>query len=206
LTEAGDESVSGDEPTTSDGEAPPEKERGKTVHGEIANAGHRVLASDDAEVEAYLEVALDAPPPERPPEDERPTISRPPEPPDSVVVLDFGSQFAQLIARRVRELDVYAELLPYDTTLEELERREVKGVILSGGPKSVYDEGAPRPDPAIWSGRIPVLGICYGAQLMALELGGDVLPSDHREYGPASIIITADDDKLLNGLGGEQPV
>ncbi len=182
------------------------KKRGKTVHGEEANSGHRVLTSDDAEVEAYLEVALDAPAPQRPPEDDRPTISRPPEPPDSVAVLDFGSQFAQLIARRVRELDVYAELLPFDTPLAELERREVKGVILSGGPMSVYDEGAPRPDPAIWSGRIPVLGICYGAQLMALELGGDVLPSDHREYGPASIAITAQDDALLTGLGAEQPV
>jgi GMP synthase (glutamine-hydrolysing) len=204
LTEGGDENVNvgGDHPEDSHDD----KERGKTVHGEVANAGHRVLASDDAEVEAYLEVALDAPPPERAPEDDRPTISRPPEPPDSVVVLDFGSQFAQLIARRVRELDVYAELLPHDTTVEELERRGVKGVILSGGPMSVYDEGAPRPDPAIWSGRIPVLGICYGAQLMALELGGDVLPSDHREYGPASISITDTDDKLLTDLGGEQPV
>ncbi len=206
MTEAADENVSGR--VASDGNQPAAlpKERGKTVHGEQANAGHRVLTSDDAEVEAYLEVALDAPAPERPPEDDRPTISRPPEPPDSVVVLDFGSQFSQLIARRVRELDVYAELLPYDTPLAELERREVKGVILSGGPMSVYDEGAPRPDPALWSGRIPVLGICYGAQLMALELGGDVLPSDHREYGPASIAITDGSDALLCDLGSEQPV
>ena len=207
MTEAADEDA------TPGGAAPGDieqdeskKEHGVTVHGEEANAGHRVLTSDDAEVEAYLEVALDAPPPERPPEDDRPTISRPPEPPDSIAVLDFGSQFAQLIARRVRELDVYAELLPYDTPLEELVQREVKGVILSGGPTSVYDEGAPRPDPALWSGRIPVLGICYGAQLMALELGGDVLPSDHREYGPASITITAEDDALFGGLASEQPV
>jgi GMP synthase (glutamine-hydrolysing) len=209
LTEAAEETtaadgVASDASKTTD--RTPARERGKTVHGEVANAGHRVLTSDDAEVEAYLEVALDAPAPERPPEDERPTISRPPEPPDEIVVLDFGSQFSQLIARRVRELDVYAELLPYDTTLEALERREVKGIILSGGPMSVYDEGAPRPDPAIWSGRIPVLGICYGAQLMAVELGGDVLPSDHREYGPANITITADGDALLGALGGEQPV
>ena len=180
------------------------RQRGKTVHGEEANAGHRVLASDDAEVEAYLEVALDAPPPERDAAD-RPTVNRPPEAPDSVVVLDFGSQFSQLIARRVRELDVYSELLPFDTSFAELQRRGVKGVILSGGPHSVYDDGAPRPDPAIWSGRIPVLGICYGAQLMALELGGDVLDTSKREYGPAVISITADDE-LLAGLGSEQPV
>jgi GMP synthase (glutamine-hydrolysing) len=184
------------------GEARPE--RGKTVHGEAANAGHRVLAPDDAEVEAYLEVALDAPAPQRP-VDDRPTISRPPEPPDSVVVLDFGSQFAQLIARRVRELDVYSELLPYDTAFEDLERRGVRGIILSGGPSSVYDSAAPRPDPAVWSGRIPVLGICYGAQLMAIELGGDVMRTARREYGPATVRISPD-DPLLAGLGAEQPV
>jgi GMP synthase (glutamine-hydrolysing) len=207
LTEAADKDVmAGGAARGTDEANEHRKERGKTVHGEEADAGHRVLTSDDAEVEAYLEVALDAPAPERPPEDDRPTISRPPEPPDSIAVLDFGSQFAQLIARRVRELDVYAELLPFDTPHDELERREVKGVILSGGPMSVYDEGAPRPDPALWSGRIPVLGICYGAQLMALELGGDVLPSDQREYGPASITITVEGDALLRGLGSEQPV
>ncbi|CAN5606485.1 glutamine-hydrolyzing GMP synthase [soil metagenome] len=178
--------------------------RGKTVHGEAANAGHRVLAPDDAEVEAYLEVALDAPAPERT-TDDLPTISVPPQPPDSVVVLDFGSQFAQLIARRVRELDVYSELLPHDTTLEELERRGAKGIILSGGPRSVYDAGAPHPDPAIWSGRIPVLGICYGAQLMAIELGGDVMRTASREYGPAVVSIHGEDG-LLAGLGTEQPV
>jgi GMP synthase (glutamine-hydrolysing) len=180
------------------------KGRGKTVHGEAANAGHRVLAPDDAEVEAYLEVALDAPAPERP-ADDRPTVSVPPQPPDSVVVLDFGSQLAQLIARRVRELDVYSELLPHDTTLEELERRGARGIILSGGPSSVYDPGAPRPDPAIWSGRIPVLGICYGAQLMAIELGGDVMRTARREYGPAVVSIHGE-DALLAGLGTEQPV
>ncbi len=178
--------------------APPVRQRGKTVHGEAANAGHRVLAPDDAEVEAYLEVALDAPAPNRP------TGDRPVEP-DTVVVLDFGSQFAQLIARRVRELNVYSELLPHDTPWAEIERRAPKAVILSGGPDSVYDVDAPRPDSAIWSSRIPILGICYGAHLMAHELGGDVLPASHREYGPATVTIT-DDDGLFAGLDRDQPV
>jgi GMP synthase (glutamine-hydrolysing) len=144
-------------------------------------------------------VALDAPPPPRSDEDRPATTT------DTVAILDFGSQFSQLIARRVRELNVYSELLPFDTPMAELERRGVTGIILSGGPSSVYDTGAPRPDPAIWSGRIPVLGICYGAQLMAVELGGDVLPTDRREYGPANVSITARDG-LFKGLDSDQPV
>jgi GMP synthase (glutamine-hydrolysing) len=122
-----------------------------------------------------------------------------------IVVLDFGSQFAQLIARRVRELNVYSELLPHDTPYEEIERRGARAIILSGGPNSVYDEGAPRPDPAVWAGRIPVLGICYGAHLMAQELGGDVLPATRREYGPANVTITKGDG-LFEGIEREQPV
>jgi GMP synthase (glutamine-hydrolysing) len=182
------------------GAADPEqpRDRGKTVHGEAANAGHRVLAPDDAEVEAYLETALKAPPPTRDDAD------RPAEP-DTVVVLDFGSQFAQLIARRVRELNVYSELLPHDTPWSEIERRRPKAIILSGGPNSVYDTDAPKPDPAIWRGDIPVLGICYGAQLMALELGGDVLPATKREYGPANVTIT-EGGGLFAGLDRDQPV
>jgi GMP synthase (glutamine-hydrolysing) len=174
------------------------RDRGKTVHGELANAGHRVLAPDDAEVEAYLETALKAPAATRDGDD------RPVEP-DTVVVLDFGSQFAQLIARRVRELNVYSELLPHDTPWVEIERRRPKAIILSGGPNSVYDTDAPKPDPAIWRGDIPVLGICYGAQLMARELGGDVLPATKREYGPATVTIT-EEGGLFAGLERDQPV
>jgi GMP synthase (glutamine-hydrolysing) len=174
--------------------------KGKTVHGEAANAGHRVLAPDDAEVEAYLETALHAPGPDRAPSDRPATAER-----GVVAVLDFGSQFAQLIARRVRELNVYSELLPHDTPVAELERRGVGAVILSGGPNSVYDPGAPKPDPAIWSGRLPVLGICYGAQLMANELGGHVQPTPKREYGPATVTIGTEDG-LFVGLDRTQPV
>jgi len=174
--------------------------KGRTVHGEAANAGHRVLAPDDAEVEAYLETALHAPGPERTAADHPAGENQ-----GLVAVLDFGSQFAQLIARRVRELHVYSELLPHDTSLEELERRGASAVILSGGPNSVYDEGAPKPDPAIWTGRLPVLGICYGAQLMASELGGSVQPTPKREYGPATVVI-GDEDGLFTGLDRTQPV
>jgi GMP synthase (glutamine-hydrolysing) len=179
-------------------ERPVPKGRGKTIHGEPANAGHRVLAPDDAEVEAYLETALHAPPPERPAGD-RP-VDR-----DTVIVLDFGSQYAQLIARRVRELDVYSELLPFDTPWAEIERRRPRAVILSGGPNSVYDEGAPKPDPALWTGQVPVLGICYGLHLMAAELGGDVVAVNHREYGPARVTLTGEDG-LFHGLERDQPV
>jgi len=178
--------------------------KGKTVHGEAANAGHRILAPDDAEVEAYLETALHAPAPERTPDD-RPPSSELADGRATVAVLDFGSQFAQLIARRVRELNVYSELLPHDTPLAELERRGTRAIILSGGPSSVYDTDAPRPDPAIWSGRLPVLGICYGAHLMAHELGGDVVPVAKREYGPANVSITVD-DPLFAGIERDQPV
>jgi GMP synthase (glutamine-hydrolysing) len=179
---------------------PTDRQRGKTIHGEPANAGHRILAPDDAEVEAYLETALNAPAHSHA-DDDRVEVGEP----DSVVVLDFGSQFAQLIARRVRELNVYSELLPHDTPWAEIERRRPKAIILSGGPMSVYDEGAPKPDAGVWSGRIPVLGICYGAQLMAHELGGDVLAAGKREYGPATVTIT-DEDGLFAGLDRDQPV
>jgi len=157
-----------------------------------------VLAPDDAEVEAYLEVALDAPPPERA-GDVQPA-------PDSVIVLDFGGQTAQLIARRVRELNVYSELLPFDTPWPEIERRQPRAVILSGGPMSVYEAGSPHPDPRIWTdASVPLLGICYGVQLMAHHLGGSVEQADRREYGPARVSITTDDG-LFRGIGREQQV
>ena len=181
------------------------RDRGKTVHGAAANAGHRILAPDDAEVEAYLETALKAPAPTRSPDDRPAGPDGTASGPGPVVVLDFGGQFAQLIARRVRELDIYSELLPHDTTYAELERRGTRAIILSGGPMSVYDDLAPKPDAAVWSGRIPVLGICYGAQLMARELGGDVLAAKRREYGPATVTIS-DSHGLFEGMDREQPV
>ncbi|TMD61319.1 MAG: glutamine-hydrolyzing GMP synthase [Chloroflexi bacterium] len=107
-----------------------------------------------------------------------------------IAVVDLGSQYAQLIARRVRECRAYGELVPHTTRWEDLADRNVKGVILSGGPASVYEPGAPRVDPRLIDGRVPVLGICYGMQLMAHELGGEVVAEGKREYGPAMLEIS----------------
>jgi GMP synthase (glutamine-hydrolysing) len=107
----------------------------------------------------------------------------------TIVVLDFGSQFTQLIARRLRELSVYCEILPFDTPLAEVERRRPVGIILSGGPTSVSEAGAPRCDAGVFDTGVPVLGICYGMQLMTATLGGQVEPAPHREYGLATIQV-----------------
>jgi len=116
-----------------------------------------------------------------------------------VIILDFGGQYTQLIARRVRELGVYSEILPFNTTVEAIRQKDPKGIILSGGPSSVYETGAPHPDPDVLQIGVPVLGICYGVQLMAHFLGGEVRPSNRREYGQAEIAIR-DEGKLLGGL------
>lgn len=118
---------------------------------------------------------------------------------DLIVVIDFGAQYSQLIARRVRECNVYCELWPYTAGLDELRRRGAKGVILSGGPASVYREGAPRYDPALFDSGLPVLGICYGMQLMSHLLGGDVQPAPRREYGRTPVTVL-EFDTLFRGV------
>ena len=118
---------------------------------------------------------------------------------DTVVVLDFGSQYSRLIARRVREASVYCEILPHDVPWERILSLRPKGLILSGGPASVYDGGAPRCAPEVFTSGLPVLGICYGMQLMALEMGGAVAPARRREYGPADLHIV-DANGLFTGL------
>ena len=107
-----------------------------------------------------------------------------------VLVVDFGAQYAQLIARRVREAHVYSEIVPHTITAAELVARRPQGIILSGGPKSVNENPAPHIDPAIYDAGIPILGICYGAQLLALQLGGEVARTGRGEYGRTSLTLT----------------
>lgn len=111
---------------------------------------------------------------------------------DAVVVLDFGSQYSQLITRRVREAGVYCELLPHDTPWSDIAKLHPKGIILSGGPASVYDDGAPQLPDWVLAQNLPTLGICYGLQLLAQALGGGVVAADRREYGAASIEVVGD--------------
>jgi GMP synthase (glutamine-hydrolysing) len=122
---------------------------------------------------------------------------------DKICVLDFGAQYAQLIARRVRELSVYSEIVPCTESVEKLLAAGYKGIILSGGPSSVYDEGAPLPDKRLFEAGIPVLGICYGMQAMGYLLGGEVVPAERREYGPADFLITGGGG-LLDGMRPEE--
>ncbi len=124
---------------------------------------------------------------------------------DNILVLDFGSQYTQLIARRIREQDVYSEILPYNAPLSEIEAHKPMGIILSGGPSSVYDEGAPSISPRIFEMGVPVLGICYGMQLMSHMLGGRVAGSQKREYGRAEIFID-DPTDILEGVTEQSPV
>ena len=111
---------------------------------------------------------------------------------DTVLVVDFGAQYAQLIARRVREAHVHSEIVPHDITAEEIARRNPKGVIFSGGPASVHADGAPDVDTAIYDTGVPVLGICYGGQLIARDLGGEVAKTGRGEYGRADLRRMAD--------------
>ncbi len=124
----------------------------------------------------------------------------------AVVILDFGSQVSQLIARRTREANVYSELLPYDVPWAEIVKREPAAIILSGGPESTLGPGALDCDPAVFTSGVPLLGICYGMQLLAKNLGGELVPLEHREFGPASLTVDRAQEPLLLGVPHESRV
>ena len=123
----------------------------------------------------------------------------------AIAVVDFGSQYSLLIARRLRELNTYCEVIPHDADADAVAHLDLRGVVLSGGPNSVYDADAPRAAPWVFASGLPVLGICYGMQLMAEQLGGRVGPGRAREYGPASIATTGA-SPLFAGLPAELDV
>lgn len=140
---------------------------------------------------------MTTPPPE-------PNVTPPPA--SKVLILDFGSQYTQVIARRVRECQVYSQIVRFDTPAEALRGFGARGIILSGGPASVYAPGAPQPDPAIFGLGLPVLGICYGMQLMAHHLRGEVLRGERREYGPGHLEVLDGGCPLFHGLGDRMDV
>ena len=165
---------------------------------------HRVAISGDVEVSAYLEIAEErrGEQPQAEPEEllglelER----------EAVVIIDFGSQYSWLIARRVRECRVYCEVVPHDAPWESVAPLKPKGFILSGGPGSVYETGAPQAPTYVYESHLPVLGICYGMQLLAHQLGGKVAPGVKREYGLAVLYQSSVDTPLFVNLPAEMPV
>jgi GMP synthase (glutamine-hydrolysing) len=162
---------------------------------------HRIAASDDIEVSTYLGLAKEL-------RGEQPVVEPklPPSERETIIVLDFGSQYSMLIARRVRECHVYCELVPHDTPWEKIASLNPRGFILSGGPASVYDSGAPLPLPYIYESRLPVMGICYGTFAIAYQLGGQVTRGTKREYGHTILHISAEDCPLFAGLPSSLPV
>jgi GMP synthase (glutamine-hydrolysing) len=162
---------------------------------------HRIAASDDIEVSTYLGLAKELRGEQPVPEPKLPPTER-----ETIVVLDFGSQYSMLIARRVRECHVYCELVPYDTAWGRIASLNPRGFILSGGPASVYDPGAPMPLPYIYESHLPVMGICYGAFAIVHHLGGQVTKGAKREYGHTILHIGAEDCPLFTGLPSSFPV
>ena len=162
----------------------------------------RVSTSDDIEVGTYLEIAQESTQKE-PLKGQHENV---PLRAETIVILDFGAQYSRLIARRIREANVYCEIVPWNAPPDILHTQDVKGIILSGGPNSVYDPGAPLAPAWVFDAGVPILGICYGMGLLAHQLGGKVEPSKHREFGHSVIHKDGQDIQLLEGLDGDIPV
>ena len=167
---------------------------------ETQSGGYRVPTSDDIEVSTYLEIAREK-------GGEQAVLSEEPTGagPETVVVIDFGSQYSMLIARRIRECNVYCEIVPHTASWQDVARLNVKGFVLSGGPASVYVEKAPLAPSYIFEKGLPVLGICYGMQLLAHQLGGRVTPGEKHEYGH-TVIHQSEQSELFADLPPAIPV
>jgi GMP synthase (glutamine-hydrolysing) len=163
-----------------------------------------VAAADSAEPTAPAEVAAARAVPGTEPASAETIEVEPPTTPEEVLVLDFGGQYSQLIARRIRECGVFAELLPHDTALDRIRERSPSALVLSGGPASVYEPGAPEPRAELFDLGVPVLGICYGMQAMVLALGGRVEGADAGEFGRTELAVHEGGGRLLAGLPSEQ--
>jgi GMP synthase (glutamine-hydrolysing) len=161
----------------------------------------RVRASGDVEVSTYLEMAR-----EKRGEEPAEAVPSHPVQPETVVVIDFGSQFSMNIARRIRECRVYCELVPHDASWERVAKLKPRAVVLSGGPSSVYEPGAPLTPAWVFEQKLPVLGICYGMQALAHQLGGRVAPADRREYGHATLHSGDSGSPLFDGVPRAMPV
>src|SRR3954469_1888868 len=125
---------------------------------------------------------------------------------DLVLVVDFGAQYAQLIARRVREAHVYSEIVPSSMPVADMLAKRPAAIILSGGPSSVYEDGAPQVDPAMFDAGVPVFGICYGFQAMAVALDGEARHTGNREFGGTPLCVVDDGGVLMRDLPAEQSV
>jgi GMP synthase (glutamine-hydrolysing) len=167
-----------------------------------ADESHRIATTDDIEVSTYLEIAKEISGQQPAASEETvPRVKR-----EAIIVLDFGSQYNMNIARRVREAQVYCELLPHDTPWEKIAPLNPRGFILSGGPASVYEPGAPLAPAYVYESGLPVLGICYGMQVITKQLGGQVTSGAGREYGHAILHLSDMDSPLFTKLPESTPV
>ncbi len=167
-----------------------------------SSSTNRVTTSGDIEVSTYLEIAKEI-------GGEQPTAVKEPDAAiehEVIIVIDFGSQYSLLIARRIRECNVYCELVSYDTPWEKIAPLKPKGFILSGGPASVYQPDAPLAPAYIYESHLPVLGICYGMQVITKQLGGQVTPGTKQEYGHSVLHLSDTNSPLLSGLDDSSPV
>ncbi|HEX73547.1 MAG TPA: glutamine-hydrolyzing GMP synthase [Dehalococcoidia bacterium] len=174
----------------------------KSKSKQIPNESRRVATSGDIEVSTYLEIAKEI-------SGEQPIALKEaisPTERETIIVIDFGSQYSMLIARRIRECQVYCELLPHDTPWEKIAPLNPKGFILSGGPASVYQPDAPLAPTYIYESHLPILGICYGMQVLTHQLGGQVAPGTKQEYGHAILHLSDVDSPLFADLPSSSPV